>query len=477
MSFDDVLKRGIWQRLVRRLYVLAVGSVLIGVVTAAVMVRFVSDAPGPGPRFLPYVLTALADKLADPAAAAEEARRLREDTALEVSVYDDSDRLLVTNVEPPRPPPAPAQRRDVVTRFDGAPLGGIVVPMHTRDGRVVWASANLGPPAPGKSFAVLVVAILLVLAFVAVAFTTWLARPLGELAKTAELFGKGDVRARADVKKAGAFDGLARAFNEMANRITASMSAEKELLANVSHELRTPLSRIKVALDLADEGDAELARESLRDIAEDLSELEHIIDDVLTAARLDKRVAGALPPLHLMDVPLSVLVDKAASRFRAQHPQHVLAITGGVRADDADDDDANAKGEANHPPLASASVDFALHADAALLRRALDNVLDNAAKYSDKGSTVTLVLEHADAGASVAARVIDRGVGMSADDLAQLFTPFFRAEKSRTRMKGGVGLGLVLARRIVEAHGGRVEVASAPGAGTTVSLIIPATRA
>jgi signal transduction histidine kinase len=107
-----------------------------------------------------------------------------------------------------------------------------------------------------------------------------------------------------------------------------------------------------------------------------------------------------------------------------------------------------------------------------LVRRALDNLLDNAAKYSEAGSAVRLVI-HRD-GDRVAFDVIDRGVGMSADDLAHAFTPFWRADGSRTRRTGGVGLGLALARRIARVHGGDVTLRSTPGEGTTATLVLPA---
>jgi signal transduction histidine kinase len=106
-----------------------------------------------------------------------------------------------------------------------------------------------------------------------------------------------------------------------------------------------------------------------------------------------------------------------------------------------------------------------------LLRRALDNLLDNAAKYSDAAQPV--VLEVTPNGKSVAFEVVDKGVGMSTEELEKAFTPFWRADGSRTRKTGGVGLGLALARRIARAHGGDVTLRSAPGQGTTARLEIP----
>jgi len=110
--------------------------------------------------------------------------------------------------------------------------------------------------------------------------------------------------------------------------------------------------------------------------------------------------------------------------------------------------------------------------DAVLLRRALDNLLDNAQKYSPPDSAIRLRAGRSRIG--VVVDVIDSGEGISAEDLSRLFTPFFRGDKSRTRGTGGVGLGLSLARRIVEAHGGTLTAASTPRVGTTMSVELPA---
>jgi signal transduction histidine kinase len=104
-----------------------------------------------------------------------------------------------------------------------------------------------------------------------------------------------------------------------------------------------------------------------------------------------------------------------------------------------------------------------------LLRRALDNLLDNAAKYSD----APVKLEVHPKGKAVTFEVVDQGVGMTADELARAGTPFWRADTSRARKTGGVGLGLALARRIARAHGGDITLASVPGHGTTARLEIP----
>jgi signal transduction histidine kinase len=110
--------------------------------------------------------------------------------------------------------------------------------------------------------------------------------------------------------------------------------------------------------------------------------------------------------------------------------------------------------------------------DPVLFRRAIDNLLDNAEKYSpDLGSAVEL--RAFPDGDAVAFEVVDEGIGIRSEDLPSLFTPFFRGERSRSRGTGGVGLGLTLAKRIVEAHGGSIGVVSRAGRGATFRLRVP----
>jgi signal transduction histidine kinase len=141
-------------------------------------------------------------------------------------------------------------------------------------------------------------------------------------------------------------------------------------------------------------------------------------------------------------VEVSALLTACAERFRARHPERLLEL--------------------------SMPGPVTLEGDPALLSRAVDNLLDNARKYSE--GVVTLA---ARANEAVEVSVTDHGEGMSEADLSRAFTPFFRADPSRTRDTGGVGLGLSLTRRIAEAHGGRVTLESVKGQGTTARLLLP----
>jgi signal transduction histidine kinase len=308
----------------------------------------------------------------------------------------------------------------------------------------------LTPPRPNVSLSLAFVVVLVFgfLALLSVPFARSVVKPIEELAQVTRRFGAGDLGARAGESTVAEVGALALAFNEMADRIDATRRIERELLANVSHELRTPLSRIRVVLDLAGTNDPGSIQRYLADIGEDLAEVDALIEAVLTAARLDAGVMVApYTPHQPVPIDLMALADDAAQRVRSEHADRVLRIAA---------------------PSSSAVV----AGDWSLLRRALENILSNALKYSDAAEPIDLVVERC--GDSAAFRIRDHGIGISNEDLGHLFTPFFRVDRSRTRTTGGVGLGLLIARRIVEAHGGHIDVESVLGEGTTVSIVLPA---
>jgi signal transduction histidine kinase len=284
--------------------------------------------------------------------------------------------------------------------------------------------------------------ILVLVGIASIWFSRRLARPLDQLANAARRFGAGDIAARANLMLADEVGEVGRAFDEMADRTARVLRSQRQLMGDVSHELRTPLARIRVALELAAE-DPVAAKDVLADVGADLDEIDQLIGDILTTARLD----GDHVEIDREPTALSELADRATRRFQTRHPARMLDR--------------------------SLGDDRAIQCDPVLLRRALDNLLDNAAKYSDAGTKVTLAIQPS--GTTVAFEIGDRGIGMSAAQVERAFTPFWRADDSRTRRTGGVGLGLALARRIARAHGGDVTLSSQPGQGTTARLEVPLT--
>ncbi|MFY0571246.1 sensor histidine kinase [Archangium lansingense] len=444
-------------RLLLRIYLVGLAQLLLIAFAFNLARKYAEE--GNRPRFseraASYAVSSWALFLDQPEKLQEVVNEAGQQLRMQVTIRTADGQLIASNVSSPRPPLSVEELRRLeqermLSNPEPPHLVRVAIP---KTGTMrAYATIDLPkPPGPPPDLGIMLAVVLGCTAITSIVFARSLAVPLQKLAEAARAFGAGTLNARTGVRRRDELGQVAEAFDEMAERITHLLRSQKELLANVSHELRTPLSRIRVALDLANEGDATLARESLADIAEDLNELERLVSDVLTAARLDlatEQTPGATPPLRRELVEAQTLVDKAAARFRSTHPVHRLE----VRVD-----------EGTLPVL---------EADPVLLRRALDNLLDNAGKYSEPQTTVRLLARPLEHGLQVEVR--DEGIGIDPNDLPHLFTPFFRSDRSRARKTGGVGLGLALARRIIVAHGGTLTLESQPDQGTTIRITLPA---
>jgi two-component system, OmpR family, sensor kinase len=391
----------------------------------------------------------LARNRADPAALEASLAWMRELKSLGVTLYDEGG-ALVASSEPEPPGRLEPEVLARVQRGGAERLGWAqtLVPVTLPDGKVgVGKVAYLG--ATATPTLIWLGADLLLMLGLALLFTRHLVKPLQRIGGAATRFGKGELGARSGVERSDEIGDVARAFDDTADRVNTLMTAQRELIANVSHELRTPLARMRVALDLIADGMADQTRDVVPEITADLEELERLLEDVMTVARLDlaeSRDGKSLTPLRREPTRPQDLVARAAERFRSQHPGRALEVK-------------------IVEPVAQ------LELDPVLMRRVIDNLIDNARKYSDAAIAVDLGPKNG----GVAVTVRDRGIGMDPGDLQKVFTPFFRADQSRTRATGGVGLGLVLARRVVEAHGGTIQIDSALGRGTAVSFELPLT--
>ncbi len=377
---------------------------------------------------------------------------------LDATIYDLEGKLIASTASPPLPAPSKSQLRQLDIEGELELDDGLTLRPVRSGGRLV-AVGIVGipdmfpPPHPPPGFPPQLTLPLLLLAFVFLVATTvfagHVAKPLQRLSDTAKRFGRGDFTRRAGLRRRDEIGDLATAFDEMAERVASLMAAQQELLVNVSHELLTPLSRIRVAVDLITDGEATQAQELVPEISHDLLELERLIDDAMTVARLDlSRVSeGAdVLPLRRAQCSAAALVAKAVERFGARSPTHRVAIDVST----------------GMPQLSI---------DVMLMRRVLENLLDNARKYSDLGTTIRVRAWEGDR--HVHLSVSDDGIGIDDEDLQRVFTPFFRSDRSRSRSTGGVGLGLALTRRVVEAHGGITKIDSGPRRGTTVTISLP----
>lgn len=377
---------------------------------------------------------------------------LKRRARVEMTLFEADGRLIATNAAQP---PAPLRADELAPlRKLGSQFGSGTGAVALRDeaGNVV-RYARVRFPKPeiplGSAMAQLATA-LLVLALLSIPLARSISAPLERLADMTRAFGAGELSARSGLKSDDEIGDLARALDDMAVRVVELRKTEKELLANVSHELRTPLARIRMALELVREGDNVSAAGYLTDIEDDLGELERLLDDVMTAARLDlSRGSGGdpLPPLRRKPVSALELVEAARARFEKRVPGR--RVTQHVAADAP-----------------------SIEADLSLLRRVLDNLLDNAAKFSDPHTEIEISASRSRDGA-LEIEIRDHGIGIDPSELERIFEPFYRTDRSRARATGGVGLGLALARRIVLAHDGSIDALSEPDKGSRFRLTVP----
>lgn len=267
------------------------------------------------------------------------------------------------------------------------------------------------------------------------------------LQQGAERLARGELAARVPVSGRDEVAALAAAFNQMASRLQTAAEKQHEveqlrtdLIAWVGHDLQTPLASIRAILEALADGvvtDPQAVQRYLATAQRAVRSLSELIDDLFQMAQLD---AGGLT-LDRSDNSLSDLISDTLESFSALAAGQGIALAGSVAAD----------------------VD-PVFMDAARIGRVLSNLVGNALRYTPKGGRVEV---HASRkGQRVEVTVSDTGEGIREEDLPYIFDRFYRGEKSRNRALGGAGLGLAIARGILQAHGGEIRAESSPGQGT-----------
>jgi two-component system OmpR family sensor kinase len=270
-------------------------------------------------------------------------------------------------------------------------------------------------------------------------------RDLRALEEAARGFGAGKLSTRAQLPKRSNVYGLARQFNEMAERIQGSIQHQREMMNGISHELKTPIARLEFGIALLQSPVPEAQRTLRLDaLRHDVRELDELVSELLALSRLEQ---GATH-LVLMRVAVGEWLD---------------SVVASVANDVAD-----------------RQLTLAVHTEAApthhvcdprLVARALLNLIRNAARYAR--NTITVRVETGHAGALLLT-VEDDGPGIPAPDRARVFEPFLRLDASRDRHTGGFGLGLAIVRRIALVHGGEIRLDAAEGGGARFAMLLPA---
>lgn len=241
---------------------------------------------------------------------------------------------------------------------------------------------------------------------------------------------------------------LATSFNQMADRVQQSQQAQRDFIANVSHDLKTPLTSIQGFSQALLDGTAanpELQQRAALIISQEAQRLTNLVEEVIDLARLEN---GHLQ-LHLQRLDPNEIGAEVAESFAPRYEVSGVKLIW------------------TPSPAAGTIV-----ADAARLRRALANLLDNALQHTPAGGAVTLAVTGAAGGAQVQFTVTDTGAGIPPVDLERIWERFYRADRARTN-RNGSGLGLAIVKEIVEAHGGAVGVTSIVGQGSRFWFTLP----
>ena len=235
---------------------------------------------------------------------------------------------------------------------------------------------------------------------------------------------------------------LAKSFNAMLSRLGKSFETQKRFSANAAHELRTPLAVIQARLDLLDRKSKELpgdCAESLEILAAQTERLSHLVEELLQMARLETVQKSDQISLPALLEEILCDLEEVAQKNGVKMVQHP------------------SEGE--------------LVGNDALLYRAIYNVIENSIKYNHTGGQVS-VQSNVEKG-QIIVTISDSGRGIPAEDQKQVFDPFFRVDKSRSRQMGGCGLGLALTKAIIELHGGQIRIVSSSPKGTTIRIMLP----
>ncbi len=268
--------------------------------------------------------------------------------------------------------------------------------------------------------------------------------PVKALTGAARQFGKGDFSHRVEYKGKGELSELASSFNSMADDLERTERLRRNMVADVAHELRTPLSNLKGYLEAISDGVVKPDEATIKSLNEEASSLSRLVEDLQELSLAD---AGKLK-IIVQPEDISRLIKETVTVLQTKAAAKSLTISADL-------------------PAALPLVNIDSHR----IKQVLYNLLDNAVAHTGKEGRITVTAREQDD--KVYISVADTGEGIPAEDLPMIFERFYRVDKSRARATGGSGLGLTIAKRLVEAHGGTIEVKSIKGQGSTFTFNLP----
>ncbi|MFC1941811.1 sensor histidine kinase [Chloroflexota bacterium] len=283
---------------------------------------------------------------------------------------------------------------------------------------------------------------------IALIFTFILSRrilaPVKALTLAARRLGKGDFSQRVHSSDKGEVGELALSFNSMADDLEHTEQLRRNMVADVAHELRTPLSNLSGYLEAIRDGVIKPDSDTIHSLNEEASTLSRLVDDLQELNLVD---AGKLN-LNFHQEDISELINQVVTAL--QHKARIKNINVSTSLPDK---------------LTPVSI------DSHRIKQVMHNLLDNAVAHTGHGGTINVSAQQQDNVLKIS--VTDTGEGIPAEQLPNIFERFYRVDKSRTRSTGGSGLGLTITKRLVEAHGGKIEVKSELGKGSTFTFTLP----
>lgn len=342
------------------------------------------------------------------------------------------------------PPPVGAQG-GIPIEVDGRVVGWLKIDPKVRTALPGSPEAEfVGRVTQAVSFSALGATVLALLLGVLLART--LTRPIRELTEATQAVAQGKFGHQVTVRTRDELGALASSFNRMSADLARASDQRRQMTADIAHELRTPLSVLLGYTEALQDGKLAGSVDTFKVMHGEARQLSHLVDDLRTLALAD---AGELP-LTLQLVDSQALLDRTAAAYRAQAQKKEIEL----RVEEGRD----------LPTI---------EGDPERLIQVLGNLVTNALRHTPPGGQVILSAEARPA--SVLLRVQDTGTGIEPEDLPHIFQRFYRGDKYRPQ-NGESGLGLAIARSIIEMHGGEITVESVPGAGATFSIGLPVNK-
>jgi signal transduction histidine kinase len=270
--------------------------------------------------------------------------------------------------------------------------------------------------------------------------------PLREMAAAAREMARGEHGRRVTATSRDEVGDLARAFNAMAAELEEVDRVRRDLVANVSHELRTPISALQAVLENLVDGVAEPDPETLRTMVRQVERLGRLVGQLLDLSRLE---SGTIP-LQRRPFPIRDVLEAAVDECRLHAPDTTVTV--------------------------EAASDLVVDADPERVHQVVANLLENAVRHSPTGAPVAVSARRA-GGDRVCVEVADEGPGIAEEDAGRVFERFYRADAARASSDGGAGLGLAIARWIVDLHGGSIRPERREPTGCRMIVELPRSAA